>query len=90
VPANGGQTINASWQEGNVLPTVGTGGLGIIITNNTAGAGFDIIGGSGPSMKTYLPGTASWTGIPNTSATTLFNQKGYMVLVRGDRTVFCL
>ena len=87
VPANGGQTINAGWQEGNVLPTVGTGGLGIIITNNTAGAGFDIIGGSGPSMKSFVPATNLWTGVPNTLATTLFNPKGYMVLVRGDRTV---
>ena len=66
---------------------VGTPGLGTIITNNTAGAGFDIIAGVGPSMKTYVPATASWIGVPNTTATPLFNKKGYFLLVRGDRTV---
>lgn len=87
VPDNGGQTINAGWQEGNVLPTVGVGGLGTIITNNIAGAGFDIIGGVGPSMKTFDPLTATWVGVPNTTPTALFNKKGYFLFVRGDRTV---
>ncbi len=89
VPANGGQTIQAGWQEGDTYPTsIPGGGLGTIISNNTAGAGFDIIGGVGPSMKTFDPaGAGSWVGVPNTAATTLYNQKGYMLFVRGDRTV---
>lgn len=87
VPDNGGQTINAGWQEGNVLPTVGTSGLGTIISNNLAGAGFDIIGGSGPSMKSWNASTGTWIGVPNTSGTALYNQKGYFLFVRGDRTV---
>lgn len=87
VPDNGGQTINAGWQEGNILPTVGTGGLGTIITNNIAGAGFDIIGGVAPSMKTFVPATATFTGVPNTTGTALYNKQGYFIFIRGDRTV---
>ena len=87
VPDNGGQTINAGWQEGNLPLAVGTSGLGTIITSNVAGAGFDLIAGVGPSMKSFVPATATWLGVPNTTATALHNKKGYFILVRGDRNV---
>lgn len=82
----GGQTVNAGWQEGNAPLIAGTAGLGTIISSNVAGTGFDIVGGVGPSMKTYDPATASWKGITRTDST-LYNKKGYMIFVRGDRTV---
>lgn len=82
----GGQTVNAGWQEGNAPLVAGTAGLGTIISSNVAGTGFDIVGGVGPSMKTYDPASTSWIGITRTD-TTLYNKKGYMIFVRGDRTV---
>jgi hypothetical protein len=85
-PTNGGQTIKEAWQEGNAPMVVGTPGYGTIISNNLAGNGFDIIGGVGPSMKTYVPATNVWKGISRTD-TTLYNPNGYMIFVRGDRTV---
>jgi len=82
-----GQTVNAAWQEGNAPLVQGTAGFGTIITSNVAGTGFDIIGGGGPSMKTYdTSGTGSWKGISRTD-TVLYNKKGYMLFVRGDRSV---
>lgn len=85
--AGGGQTINASWQEGNAALGNTAPGYGTIISNNTAGAGFDIIGGVGPSMKTYVPASNNWAGVANTTGTEIYNQKGYMLFVRGDRSV---
>ena len=81
-----GQTVNASWQEcnaplGNTVPNHGT-----IITSTFAGAGFDIVSGNNPSMKTYDSTTKTWVGIANTSIS-IANQKGYMLFVRGDRSV---
>jgi hypothetical protein len=82
-----GQTVNAAWQEGNAALVAGTTGLGTIITSNIAGTGFDIIGGGGPSMKTYdTTGAGYWKGISRTD-TAIYNKKGYMLFVRGDRTV---
>lgn len=85
VPVNGdNQTINAAWQEGQAPLVVGTNGLGTIITNNVAGTGFDIVGGVGPSMKTYQSVGGTWQGISATNITH-YDQRGYMIFVRGDR-----
>lgn len=86
VPVNGGQTVNEAWQEGNAPMVAGNAGLGTLISSNVAGTGFDIIGGVGPSMKTYVAATNTWKGITRTD-TTLYNAKGYMLFVRGDRYV---
>ncbi len=48
-------------------------------------AGFDVYTAT-PSMKYYDDVHNSWIGITNTN-TSISNQKGYMVFVRGDRTV---
>jgi hypothetical protein len=43
---------------------------------------------SSASMRTYNPaGAGTWTNIPNTTSTLLYNAKGYMIFVRGDRSV---
>ena len=81
-----GQTVNAAWQEGNAPLAVGTAGLGTIITNNVAGVGFDIIAGNSPSIKTYDTTAKTWVGIANTGVL-IDNQRGYMLFVRGDRSV---
>jgi hypothetical protein len=77
-----GQSIYDSWQEGGTTPS----GYGTIITGT--GSGFDIATAQ-PSMKFYDPiiGSAgAWTGITNTG-NQINDQRGYMVFVRGDRTV---
>ncbi len=85
-PASG-QTVNAAWQEGNApLSTAFNPGFGTIITSNYAGAGFDIVGGAGPSMMSYDSTAKTFIGIPNTTIP-IYNRKGYMIFIRGNRTV---
>lgn len=86
-----GQTINEAWQEGNVPLGNTRPGYGIIITGNMPGAtslGFDIqtAAAGGPGMKTFNPATGTWEGISSTNIP-IANPKGYMVMVRGDRSV---
>lgn len=83
-----GSTVRESWQEGNVPGGNEKPGYGIQITSNLPNAtslGFDLSSFS-PSMKTYDPATDSWVGIPNTSMN-IENPHGYMLFVRGDRSV---
>lgn len=81
------QTIHEAWQEGQAPLVVGTPGLGTMITNNTAGSGgFDMVAGIAPSMKTYNPTTNGWSGISGTNIK-LYNPNGYMIIIRGDRSV---
>ncbi|MEO8769408.1 MAG: autotransporter-associated beta strand repeat-containing protein [Ferruginibacter sp.] len=92
VPVNGGLTVNSTWQEGSVAPNDNfKSGYGTQISSNLTGAttlGFDVYSPGGPSMKTFNPaGTGSWDGIPNTTGYSLYNPKGYMIFVRGDRSV---
>ena len=82
-----GQTIKDAWMEGaassNDNPksgygtqTVGLGGW----TN-----GFDLSSAL-PSVKTYNPANDTWTGVSSTN-NTIANANGYMIFVRGDRSV---
>ncbi|HNP53871.1 MAG TPA: hypothetical protein PKK69_04625, partial [Ferruginibacter sp.] len=88
-----GQTVKQAWQENAANVSANPSpGYGIQITSDLAGAtalGFDIATptGSGPGMKTYNSTTNNYTGIANTNALALYNKKGYLVFVRGDRTV---
>ncbi|MEJ7588814.1 MAG: hypothetical protein WKI04_14755 [Ferruginibacter sp.] len=77
-----GQTVFQSWQESGSVPA----GYGTWITGT--GTGFDAIT-STPSMKYYDPAIGAngiWTGINNT-AISINDKRGYMLYVRGDRTV---
>lgn len=92
VPVNGSQTINQAWQEGNAPMANTNPGFGTIITGNMPGAtslGFDIAtaAAGGPGLKTYNPFTNNWDGVANTSSLAISNKKGYMLFVRGDRSV---
>ena len=84
VSATGAQTINAAWQEGqtsgNVIP-----GYGTQITGGALANGFDQGVNFNPSLKIY--NTGAWVGLPNTNATPITNQQGYMLFVRGDRSI---
>jgi hypothetical protein len=81
------QTINAAWQEGatsanqNRVSGYGTQITGLVGWTN----GFDL-NTSSPSMKSYDAATNSWIGVSRTD-TTLYNKNGYMIFVRGDRSV---
>ena len=87
-----GATIRASWMEG---ATSANGdphpGYGTQITSNVANAatwpspGFDALSVA-PSMKTYNTATNAWDGVPKTDMS-IYNQKGYLVFIRGDRSV---
>lgn len=88
-----GQTVKQAWQEG----ATGVGdnpnpGFGIQLTSDLPNAttlGFDIQtpSGSGAGIKTYNPAGNNYVGISNTNALQIGNRRGYMVFVRGDRTV---
>lgn len=74
-----GQTYFQSWQEGGTTPA----GFGTWVTGT--GTGFDAVTAS-PSLKFYDQLTGNWTAVTNTSSS-LQNKLGYMLFVRGDRTV---
>ena len=88
VPNNGVQTINQAWQDTSVTANENRyAGYGTQITGPGGIAnGFDLAT-SAPSMKTYNSLSNTWDGIPNTTSTPIYNAKGYMVFVRGDRSV---
>ncbi len=80
-----GESILSTWQENKSAVS----NYGTWITNNDI-AGWSAQGFDGysiaPSMKSYNSINNTWTGIPNTSIN-LENALGYMLFVRGDRTV---
>ncbi len=78
VPSTGSQTIHEAWQENGTT----SAGYGTTITGT--GTGFDIT--ASPSMKTYDPSSESYTGVSGTGIP-IYNQNGYFLFVRGDRTV---
>jgi hypothetical protein len=85
-----GSTIRESWMEGNIAEGNANPGYGTLITSNRAtwsADGFDLFSPGGPSMKTFDPISSSWKGITSTSST-IDNQNGYMLFVRGDRSAY--
>jgi len=75
-----GQTIRQSWMEnGN-----NTSGYGTRITS-PSGSGFDAYS-LGVSLKTYDPVNNNWQGVSSAN-NPLYNLNGYMLFIRGDRTV---
>ncbi len=94
-PTNGGQTINQAWQDTATSSNQSRyTGYGTQITSNNGGnsagaqaLGFDVYTAIGSSMKTFNPSAFTWDGVANTNSTPLFNKQGYMIFVRGDRTV---
>lgn len=89
IPTNG-STIQESWQEGNMPMQNNIPGRGIILTGNVANAvakGFDISTPAGAGMKSYNPATNTWDGVPATTIP-IANKRGYLVMIRGDRSVF--
>lgn len=90
IPTTGTQTINQAWQDTATAPNQNRyNGYGTQISSDITPlpAGFDVYTVNGPSMKSYDAAGNNWTGVANTTSTPIYNQKGYMVFVRGDRSV---
>jgi hypothetical protein len=84
-----GETIKNTWQEGNAPGGNIKPGYGTQITSNLPGAtslGFDL-SSLNPSMKTYNSITNQWDGVANTKDLLINNTTGYMIFIRGDRSV---
>ena len=82
------------WQEGNSPLSNNTPFLGTTISGHRLGAvsrGFDFYTPAGSSIKYYDDVTNNWFGIDDGLSTTsnisLTNVKGYLIFVRGDRSV---
>ena len=75
-----GQKIKESWMENGAVPA----GYGTIVTGT--GTGFDLPTLQ-PSMKYYDYLTDSWKQVADPSATLITYKPGYLVFVRGDRSV---
>jgi hypothetical protein len=87
-----GQTIKESWQEGSASPNANPlPGFGTQITSNVPNPtvhpspGFDLASPNGPSMKIYNPLTGLYDGVASTQDP-IYQPKGYMLFVRGDRS----
>ncbi|MBS1742060.1 MAG: T9SS type A sorting domain-containing protein [Bacteroidetes bacterium] len=88
-----GQTVKESWQEGSSAPNSNpVPGFGTQITSNVLNAtvhpspGYDLSSPNGPSLKVYNASTNGYDAIAST-ADPVYNAKGYMLFVRGDRSV---
>ncbi len=87
VPVNSTQSIKDAYQEGGSLGSNPKSGFGTQLTSplGTA-AGFD--GSSlGPSIKTYISATDFWDAGPSNTSNSINNAKGWMIFIRGDRSL---
>jgi len=82
VPFASAQNIRAAWQEGGI----NTPGYGTQITGGTIANGFDQSPFNSSSIKTYNQSLNIWNSVASTLAS-ITDQQGYMVFVRGDRTI---
>ncbi len=98
-----GQTINAAWQEGATAPGIGTPpenasannpnpGFGTIITTNAGYTGSVTLGSNGFDYNTPGSSILSYNGtawVPGVAGTTaaIASEQGYMLFVRGDRSI---
>ena len=91
VPVSGIQTINEAWQDSATFANQNRyPGYGTMLTSNLPGAialGFDAHTAPGPSIKVYNSATGGYNGVASTKTTPINNPRGYMVMVRGDRSV---
>ncbi|MEO6489557.1 MAG: T9SS type A sorting domain-containing protein, partial [Ferruginibacter sp.] len=91
VPVGGTQTVNEAWQDTATFANQNRyPGFGTMLTSHVPGAvslGFDVFTPAGPSIKVYNSATNNYIGIASTKFLPITNPKGYMVLVRGDRSV---
>ncbi len=81
---NTATTIFENWQENGSSAA----GYGTHITGSATGAnGFDATQTGQPSLFTYNSAILAWDPAANTNATLLSGKKGYLLFLRGDRTL---
>jgi|GEM_PF-3217782 len=100
-PGGGTHSISQAWQEqGNgangkdytapnwfasVAADTIAATYGTLITGNTAtSSGFDLSPNNASSIK-FFAGAGTWNTPPNTNATSVNSQEGWLLFVRGDR-----
>lgn len=76
-------SISTAWREGGMA---GSNGYGTQITGPAGSVGMDTISPSS-SIKWYDMSINNYVPVTNTTATTLANDMGYMIFVRGNRSV---
>ncbi len=93
VKSNNAPTINASWQEGQtslnrLSPVNAFPGFGTPITKMTSAInGFDQGSTINPSIYSYNTITNGWEAPAATNTGKITDQPGYMLFVRGDRSI---
>ena len=86
-------SINQAWQESSTNQSFGPGdpnpGYGVHITGGTVANGFDQSPTNSPSLKIYNSASNSFVGLPATPGTNapIGNYTGYMIYIRGDRSI---
>ena len=102
IPTSGSQTIKAAWQEGATVSNISSpapgspgnpnAGYGTMLTSDVANAasqptpGFDGYTSTGPSIKIYNSATGNSIS-PSSTSNPIYNPKGYLIFVRGDRSI---
>ncbi len=88
-PTNG-QSVKNAWQEGASAPLANPNpGYGTIITGRVSDAiaqGFDVYTPAGASILSFNENTGNWLSVGSAS-NPVYSPNGYLVLVRGDRSV---
>lgn len=85
--------IRDNWQEGQNNSSVGSNynsipQYGTHITGSSVGTnGFDATADGTSSMYIYNHSAQQWTPVSNTAATTLDAKSGYLIYIRGDRSL---
>ena len=86
-----GQSVREAWMEGATFPLQNIKpGYGTITTSNLPNAlvqGFDFYTPLGSTVKIYNPNTNEYDGIESTSTSPVSQPNGYLIYVRGDRSV---
>lgn len=87
IPTNTTQTYRQAWQENNLPGANAIPGYGMNIysNGNWSANGFDNAS-STPTIKTFNPATAVYTGISST-LNVMSNTEAHMVYLRGDRSI---
>lgn len=91
-----GSTILESWQESGITtgktPIANNlNGFGTLLTtgyNNVPANGFDLYTAAGPSIKTFIAANSNYDKGPVSTNVPVYNENGYMVMVRGDRSIY--
>jgi|GEM_PF-2750370 hypothetical protein len=89
---NTSTSIKTNWQEGVNNPDFNTNldphpGFGTHITGSNPNKGFDVTQTGNKSLYTVNVVTQSFEAVPNTNETNLVAGKGYLMMVRGDRSI---